>query len=57
MSVAVLVVPGVVAGVTPVLRPGWAWLLVGIFAFHGLAEELVLRGYAYRRLRADRTFG
>ena len=49
--------PGVVAGVTPVLRPGWAWLLVGIFAFHGLAEELVWRGYAYRRLRADRTFG
>jgi membrane protease YdiL (CAAX protease family) len=53
VSVAVLVV----AGVTPVLRPGWAWLLVGIFAFHGLAEELVWRGYAYRRLRADRTFG
>jgi len=57
VSVPVLVVPAVVAGVTPVLRPGWPWLLVGIFAFHGLAEELVWRGYAYRRLRADRTFG
>ena len=29
---------------------------LGIFAFHGLAEEVVC-GYAYRRLRADRTFG
>ena len=57
VSVPVLVVPAVVAGVTPVLRPGWPWLLVGIFAFHGLAEEVVWRGYAYRRLRADRTFG
>jgi membrane protease YdiL (CAAX protease family) len=39
------------------LRPGWPWLLVGIFAFHGLAEELVWRGYAYRRLRVGRGFG
>ncbi len=39
VSVPVLVVPAVVAGVTPVLRPGWPWLLVGIFAFHGLAED------------------
>jgi membrane protease YdiL (CAAX protease family) len=39
------------------LRPGWPWLLIGIFAFHGLAEELVWRGYAFRRLRAGRSFG
>jgi membrane protease YdiL (CAAX protease family) len=26
------------------LRPGWPWLLIGIFAFHGVAEELVWRG-------------
>lgn len=25
------------------LRPDWPWLLLGIFAFHGLAEELVWR--------------
>jgi membrane protease YdiL (CAAX protease family) len=40
-----------------VLRPGWPWLLIGIFAFHGVAEELVWRGYAFRRLRAGRSFG
>jgi membrane protease YdiL (CAAX protease family) len=40
-----------------VVRPGWPWLLVGAFAFHGLAEELVWRGYAYRRLREGRSFG
>jgi membrane protease YdiL (CAAX protease family) len=57
VSVPVLVVPALVAGVAPVLRPGWPWLLIGIFAFHGLAEEIVWRGYAYRRLRVDRTFG
>ena len=43
-------------GAVPQLRPGWPWLLVGVFAFHGLAEELVWRGYAYRRLRVGRGF-
>jgi membrane protease YdiL (CAAX protease family) len=43
-------------GATLTLRPDWPWLLVGIFAFHGLAEELVWRGYAYRRLRVGRSF-
>jgi membrane protease YdiL (CAAX protease family) len=38
------------------LRPGWPWLLIGILAFHGVAEELVWRGYAFRRLRAGRSF-
>ena len=56
MSIPVLVVPWVLAGVTPALRPGWPWLLLGIFAFHGLAEEVVWRGYAYRRLREGRSF-
>jgi membrane protease YdiL (CAAX protease family) len=43
-------------GTTLTLRPDWPWLLVGIFAFHGLAEELVWRGYSYRRLRVGRSF-
>jgi membrane protease YdiL (CAAX protease family) len=43
-------------GAALTLRPGWPWLLIGIFAFHGLAEELVWRGYAYRRLRTGRSF-
>ena len=32
------------------------WLLIGIFAFHGLAEELVWRGFTFRRLREGRSF-
>ncbi|WP_252444909.1 CPBP family intramembrane glutamic endopeptidase [Pseudonocardia humida] len=44
------------SGAAVVLRPDWAWLLVGILAFHGLAEELVWRGYVFRRLRAGRSF-
>lgn len=47
----------IVTGGAPSLRPGWVWLLVGIFAFHGLAEEFVWRGYAFRRLRRGRSFG
>lgn len=45
-----------VSGIGVQLRPDWVWLLVGIFAFHGLAEELVWRGFAFRRLRSGRTF-
>lgn len=44
------------SGAAVVLRPDWAWLLIGILAFHGLAEELVWRGYAFRRLREGRSF-
>jgi membrane protease YdiL (CAAX protease family) len=46
----------VVSGTAPALRPDWPWLLVGVLAFHGLAEELVWRGYVFRRLRAGRGF-
>ena len=39
-------------------RPGGRALLLalGVFAFHGLAEELVWRGFAFRRLREGRSF-
>jgi membrane protease YdiL (CAAX protease family) len=39
------------------LRSNWLWLALGVFAYHGLAEELAWRGYAFRRLRRGRTFG
>jgi hypothetical protein len=45
-----------VTGETVVLRDDWAWLLIGLFALHGLAEELAWRGYTFARLRAGRTF-
>jgi membrane protease YdiL (CAAX protease family) len=38
------------------LVPNWPWILVGIFAFHGLAEEIVWRGFTFRRLSIDRPF-
>jgi len=38
------------------LQPDWIWLLVGGFALHGMAEELVWRGYTFRRVREGRAF-
>jgi membrane protease YdiL (CAAX protease family) len=46
----------IVSGTAVTLRPDWPWLLLGVFAFHGLAEELVWRGFAFRRLREGRSF-
>ena len=45
-----------VSGSAMSLVPGWFWVLVGVFAFHGVAEELVWRGFAFRRLREGRSF-
>ncbi len=45
-----------ISGAALELRADWVWLLIGIFAFHGLAEELVWRGFAFRRLREGRSF-
>ena len=45
-----------VSGTDLTLRSNWLWLAVGLFAYHGLAEELAWRGYAFRRLRRGRTF-
>jgi membrane protease YdiL (CAAX protease family) len=39
------------------LRVDWLWLAIGLFAYHGLAEELAWRGYAFRRLRQGHSFG
>lgn len=38
------------------LRAGWAWLLPGLFARAGLAEEVLFRGCLFRRVRAGRSF-
>jgi len=59
VSVLVLMVYPLYAVVTRSwmpLQPRWGWILLGLFAFHGLAEEIVWRGYAFRHLRAGRTF-
>lgn len=56
-GVVLLVHPlsAVVTGSTAPLRPGWPWLLVGVVVVHGIAEEVVWRGYAFRRLRQGRS--
>ncbi|HWB44626.1 MAG TPA: CPBP family intramembrane glutamic endopeptidase [Hyphomicrobiaceae bacterium] len=38
------------------LLPGAAWLALGMFAQGGIAEEVVFRGFVFRRLRATRPF-
>jgi membrane protease YdiL (CAAX protease family) len=38
------------------LRPGWAWLLPGLFAQAGIAEEVLFRGYLFGHVRRDRSF-
>lgn len=46
----------IVTGADLELVIDWPWILIGLFAFHGLAEELVWRGYAFRQLRLGRSF-
>ena len=45
-----------VTGLPIRLRSDWLWALMTTFAFNGVAEELVWRGYAFRRLREGRPF-
>ncbi len=33
------------------------WVLVGLFGVHGIAEEVLFRGFAFHNLRLGRTFG
>jgi membrane protease YdiL (CAAX protease family) len=36
--------------------PGWLGLLLGVFLFNGVAEEVAWRGYVFAALRRGRTF-
>ena len=59
LSVLLLaVIPGYAAlrGTSLATYPGWIWLLPGLFAQAGVAEEALFRGYLFRRLREGRTF-
>jgi membrane protease YdiL (CAAX protease family) len=49
-------VTALLSGTLIPLRPGWPIALVGVFALHGLAEELVWRGYVFRRLAEGRSY-
>jgi membrane protease YdiL (CAAX protease family) len=47
---------GRLTGASLSLRPDWWWLVPGLFAQHGLAEETLFRGYAFRHLRESHGF-
>jgi membrane protease YdiL (CAAX protease family) len=43
-------------GASLALYPGWMWLIPGLFAQAGLAEEVLFRGYLFGQLRHGRSF-
>jgi membrane protease YdiL (CAAX protease family) len=45
-----------VSGVQVSLQSDWLWLAFGLFAQHGLAAELLFRGFTFGHLRAGHTF-
>jgi membrane protease YdiL (CAAX protease family) len=45
-----------VRGVPLTAYPDWPWLLPGLFAQAGIAEEVLFRGYLFRHLREGRSF-
>lgn len=55
--VATNVVGAAVLGIDLTLRRDWAGVLVGVLIFHGVAEELVWRGFAFGHLRRTHSFG
>jgi membrane protease YdiL (CAAX protease family) len=46
-----------VTGASFDLPERWFWVLTGLFAIHGIAEEVLFRGFAFHNLRVGRTFG
>jgi len=43
-------------GTPMTIRGDWYWLLPGLFAQGGVAEETVFRGYLFRHMRSGRSF-
>ena len=43
-------------GVSPALRPDWFSLLAGVILLNGITEEVIHRGFVFRRLRRGRSF-
>lgn len=54
--VAVLPLYAQSSGVPMTLVDGWFLLAVGLFAQHGIGEELLFRGFVFGHLRQGRTF-
>ena len=56
LLLAVIPVYAALRGTTLVAYPGWPWLLPGLFAQSGIAEETLFRGYLFQHLRHGRSF-
>jgi membrane protease YdiL (CAAX protease family) len=56
LLVAVIPTYAAMRGVSVAPYPGWMWLLPGLFAQGGVAEEALFRGYLFGRLRRGRSF-
>jgi membrane protease YdiL (CAAX protease family) len=56
LLVAVIPIYAWMRGAAIVPYPGWPWLVPGLFAQGGVAEETLFRGYLFGRLRRDRSF-
>ena len=57
-GVLLLVAPvyAVTTGSSLTMTDDWLWLVPGLFAQAGIAEEALFRGFLFSRLRAGRTF-
>jgi membrane protease YdiL (CAAX protease family) len=56
LLLAVIPVYAWMRGAAIVPFPGWPWLVPGLFAQGGVAEEALFRGYLFGRLRRGRSF-
>jgi membrane protease YdiL (CAAX protease family) len=59
VSLALLLVVPFYAGLSGAIltfRSGWVWLLPGLFAQAGVAEEILFRGYLFGHVRRGRSF-
>lgn len=59
LSAALLIffpVYGAVTDTDIAIGVGWPWMVLGIFAQAGIAEETVFRGFLFGHLRESRTF-
>ena len=45
-----------ITGYEFVIPGDWLWLAVGVFALHGIGEEVLYRGFLFRHLREGRSF-
>jgi membrane protease YdiL (CAAX protease family) len=45
-----------ITGFNFIIPANWIWLAIGVFVLHGIAEEVLYRGFLFRRLREGRSF-